>query len=184
MCRPGVLTTIPGCGFSVLASALIESGHIAYAMESADRKFSTLGPLTLQVSSLSLPSVGAQIAMYEKVLSASVAQVLATPAVSSRRPCEFELPMLGACRAYIYIYIYINGAGVLAKLWDARLLCPCPRSCLEVGATHEVRTGLFGVAKLGSEKARVIIDRRWRSAMGRGPPQVFWGTRLSNRCHR
>ena len=152
MCRPGILTTIPGGGLSVFASALIESGHIAYAMESAGRKLSTLGPLTLQASSLSLPSGGTQIAMGKKFLPASIAQVLATPAVFNRRPCELELSMLGACHACE------NGAEMFAKLWDDLLLCPCPRSCLEVVDGAEVRTGLFGVAKPGSEKVRVIID--------------------------
>ena len=151
-----------------MTSALLESGQIAYTLESADRKLDAAGPLQLDAASLSLPLVGAKIEMDEKVLPSSLAQVLRAEAVFDRSCMDISLPLPGACHAYQ------AAAPILAKLWDARLLRPCARSALEVFDGAEVRAGLFGVAKAGSEKVRVIIDRRRRNHLERGLPQVVW----------
>ena len=168
VCRPGVSLDIPGGGLASLTSALLESGQIAYTLEGADRKLDTAGPLQLDASSLSLPLFGAKIEMDETVLPRSLAQVLRAEAVFDKNCVDMSIPLPGACHAYQ------AAAPILAKLWDARLLRPCARSALEVFDGAEVRAGLFGVAKAGSEKMRVIIDRRRRNHLERGLPQVVW----------
>ena len=54
---------------------------------------------------------------------------------------------------------------VLSRLWDARLLTPLDPSVLRMHGPAPVRAGLFGVVKKGSDRLRVIVDRRRQNAL-------------------
>ena len=118
-------------------------------------------PLTLTADTLSIPQRGADILMQTPVVPPEYSDIFALEHVFDKLPEDYPPKLPPMC-----LRVAEWGA-VAARIWDARLLRAVDPSVVEVAAGVEVRAGLFGVAKKGDHRLRVIVDRRRRNALER-----------------
>ena len=156
LCRPGETVVAPGGGLQSLAEAVDAMTPHCYGW---DTSALDPGPAVLSPNKLSIPSKGALVELRPPLIPRTLWRLLS-------RPGAFALPASRVPVSPAGSFLSCTSVdGVMARLWDARLLAPLPADVLRLHGGAPVRAGLFGVAKKDSDKLRVIIDRRRQNAL-------------------
>ena len=162
LCRPGQVIDLPGGGLHSLHEMILSAHSACY-----DGSVGPGAPENLTPQNMSVPKVGADILLEEPVVPVPLAQLFRDPDAFALPPHLLPPHLPPRCLRVSCM------RGVLARLWDVKLLAPCPDAELVWHNQEVVRAGLFGVAKKNTDLLRVIVDRRMRNACERGLEEVL-----------